>query len=319
MQAQPNEEDVFDSIMSGTPEPPDPAPKPTDMEEAAEQAEQPKDTNETPPESGVSALEAEENQEVDFSTLPPLVRKRLEDAEALYQQHQQLTHDYAAVHGRLAPTQRRLAELERQLTERKAQPGPNTAAPSKADTAASVGMTLPEWENYAKDFPDEARALESRINHRMKQVRDEVDSAYRDRIAELEQNVRQFAPLAGTFKHQLEVQTLEQAHPDWRHINQTDEFKAFLNGWVETLPDELRNNESWLEDRLNDSSTAIKLLNQFKSMRSISAPRQQPVARSATARLAAAPNVRGTAPPRRIDESSLDEGELFDRLMERSR
>ena len=317
MQEPENENDVFDRIMANEPDPLD-KPPPSDMDEAAESFE-------APPDSGVSAFQGADesvpaeqpDDKVDLATLPPSVQRMLTEANELRDKHLRLTQDYAAVHGRLAPAQRRLAELEKKITESgKAQPGPITATPSQAETtAATVGMTLPEWENYARDFPNEARAVEVRLKRDI----ESFTQSQQGRIDQLEHQLQAFVPVIQQAHQQAEVAALQQAHPDWQEINQQSDFWTWVNEWVEGLPRNMAEHVN-LDRDLNRAEFVVPLLSQYKRFKQLAVPAPVPrpaPARSAVTRLAAAPDMRGTAAPRRVDPSTLDPNDVFDQHMAR--
>lgn len=326
MQANLQDDDsLFDSLMSGEEaKAPEPVPKPDEADQ---------EDPETPAnEAGVSVSEAEKTadetadeteSEVDFNSLPPSVRKMLEDREALRQQNQRLSQDYAAMQGRLAPTQRKLAELERKLTESaKASPGQETATQSKAETAAAVGMTPAQWEKYAKDFPEEAQAIEARFQPVIQRLEQESQAKLTQLEKRLAATEQSFAPVYQRMRHQQEVMTLESVHPDWADVNSSPEFQEFLSYWRQTLPQEVQEDDERYAQMLNTASIAINLVTQFKRLRPAAQAAPEPPSRSSTARaavtrLSAAPAVRGTAPPRRVDPSQLDDNAAFDAEWER--
>lgn len=299
---------LFDSLMAddGQPEP-QPAPEPEPEPPAAEaQVEAP--------------AAAEGDEEIDLASLAPSVRRRIEEADELREKHLNLTRDYAAVHGRLAPMQRRLAELERQPTESgKAQPGPNTATPpTEADTAATVNMTLDQWKQYQAAYPEDARAVQAYVDATIKERVENVTRAAQEQIARLQQQVEAFQPVIHDVRQQAEIGQLSQVHPDWQDINQSPEFWQFISEWVEGLPPHMREQFDIQRD-LSRSEVVIPLLTQFKRSRAAPppppAPNRQQAAATAAHRLTTAPNVRGnTPPPRKTDTSGMDPNDLFDAI-----
>lgn len=313
MQDEIDENELFDRLMAGE-APVAEKPEAETVEDIAEADEQ--ETQAQPEQA-----EPQQDESIDLSTLPPAVRAQLEEAQALKEKHLRLTQDYAAVHGRLAPTQRRLAELEKLTDQRKAQPGPvDTATPSQVDRAASaVGMTPEQWTKYAKDFPDEAQAFESRFKVFETQL-SESNRAQQERIAQLEQRLTQFQPTIEEARHMSEIGRLSHAHPDWEQINGSQEFWNFVGDYVENMPPHMRAAFNPDTD-LNRADVVIPLLNTFKKFRQPAAAQPAPApsrattARAAVTRLSAAPAVRGDAAPRRIDSSAMNEDEIFDAVM----
>lgn len=204
-------------------------------------------------------------------------------------------NDYRALHGMTAPLQRGNAELRRQHDAAIARIQQlEQVGRRQQDVSAAKDEVTQELSDWAKQFPEESKAINALVN------------PLREKVATLEGSLhaaqaelgnlhveRQQAALA------REVGELDKAHPEWRSIHQSQDYWDWLNHQPPGIQG--LNNSMFAGDN-------IQLLNLFKSSR----PRQQsaPAQRADTSADADAVQqrrnqalARGTAPIVRSSES----------------
>jgi len=287
-------EDVFAALMGESqPEAAAPEPEAAEPETMTEQATAEEPQAQTPPQDDVSQKLA-----------------RLSEME---QHYTQLQRDYQAVHGRLAPMQRRVAELEHALKASSAAPA-NPPKPAPTDTGSPLPDVLKVLE---EDYPQVADAFKA-SQRELTELKSRI-----------EQMGSQFEPVARQVGFQTEVQRLTQAHPDWQDINDSDDFKGFVDWWWNNQPPAFRQaigGDDGLAREFNRADFAIPLLNQFKEFKALRQPqrpaetpqRPQPNARAGQRAMSAAPNVRSAGLPPAVDMSALPEEDQFAMLMQQA-
>lgn len=139
------------------------------------------------------------------------------DEAAKYREEvEQWKHRYNSDIGRINAYQRKIQELEQQL-----QSQPQPTAESNPDGS---GMTDSEWETLKEDFPEIASALEKQLQNQSQRYEAQM-AQMRDELKPIQEQAYQ------QFK-QSQYSILEQQHPDWREVAQTNEFRQ----WLSTQP-----------------------------------------------------------------------------------
>src|SRR6185369_13132595 len=96
-----------------------------------------------------------------------------------------------------------------------------------------------EWKAFSRDFPDEAKA-QRRLIETVERNRLEAERVATERYARLEERLeKEVAPRlaeVSIFRDQAlqsqHLHALSAAHPDWKDINESPEFDA----WVQAQP-----------------------------------------------------------------------------------
>lgn len=153
---------------------------------------------------------------------------------------------YRAAKGRaraeVSTLARRNAELERELANvRRQQPvAPNAPVPSAAAPAAGEGAqptaaeiaaasASPEaWQQFEKDYPEVARAMDARLEARLDA---RLNAALRDRDQRLDSMDARLAPVAERAERDAtatELEVLSGVHEDWRGVVEDQAYWNWL-------------------------------------------------------------------------------------------
>lgn len=238
-----------------------------------------------------------ESQELDLSSLPESVRQRLEEADRLKQQVEQLDgslaatrRDYQAAVNRVAPLQQQLAALQKP-----AQPAPQTdTTQAGSGGAAGVGglaqaeqaiadaeayFDSPEFKRYEEQWPDEAKVQRTSQMQTLKAVRT-MHAQLEQQVGDVSRTVQtQVVPHLEQVRHneavnarERELSDLSTQHPDWREINVSPEFKA----WFEKQKPLLNfRDDDHMRERVNDGAYVSSLLTSYKESTGATSFRQQ--------------------------------------------
>lgn len=157
----------------------------------------------------------------------------------LQEQLERLRHSEASQRGRLGAYQRQINELQRQVQGRQqaARQAPQqddtigegaSDDQQRQDMASAMGSD--DWQTFAEDFPDMARALETRL-HADRQERAQLEQ----RLAEYEPALQSIQQQAHEQHLQVQEDALSARHPDWREVVAAPAFVEWLNQQPESL------------------------------------------------------------------------------------
>jgi hypothetical protein len=110
------------------------------------------------------------------------------------------------------------------------------------------------WEEYSKEFPDMAKAVEGRIRNRDKtinQLRSELEAVKARKV----ENPANF-----------EIRLLTMAHPDWRTVKDSPEYST----WLKTQPDDVRKKALYGQT----ADDGAEIMTMFKSRKIQKTPEQ---------------------------------------------
>lgn len=248
-----------------------------------------------------------------YNALPAEAREAF---DKLAEERRKFEADYRALHGMTAPLQRQNEELRRQGNAHVARIQQLEQLERKQqDVSAAKDKAIQEFDDWAKQFPEESRAVLAMVNPLREKVT-ALEGSLNVARAELGNlhAERQQAALA------REIGALEEAHSDWRQIHDSPDYWEWLDQQSPGI------------QALNTSMFAgdtIELLNKFKKDR---APTPAPSTHAAPSRSAAdevqqrrnqnlargtQPNVRQTESPVRgaSREAPSDEDAQFASLV----
>jgi hypothetical protein len=250
-----------------------------------------------------------------YSALSPEAR---EAYDKLAEERRKYENDYRALHGMTAPLQRQNEELRRQQQAHVARIQQlEQLGRKQQDVSGATDKALQEFENWAKQFPEESRAVLAMVNPLRVKVT-ALEGALQAHQAELGnlQTERQQAALA------REIGELEKVHPDWQAIHGSPEYGEWLGRQTPGIQG--LNNSMFAGD-------AIQVLNLFKAARAPApAPQPKPAAqpsgnadqvqqrRNQALQRGTSPNVRSTESPvlaAANPEGLSDEDAQFARLI----
>lgn len=217
----------------------------------------------------------------------------------LQAQLERLRHSEASQRGRLGAYQRQINELQRRVQERQQAapqaPAAQRQAPAGQDPASddqqkqdiAEEMGSDDWETFKEDFPDMARALESRL------ATDRQQRAQLEReVADLRSTVQPIQQQAQEEHLKVQEDALAARHPDWREVVAAPAFAEWLNQQPESLQ-ALTNSE--------DAAEAAALLDMYRAQAGGAAPAgsREGTPDKRQQRLAAAQSVGRRGAPRR--------------------
>lgn len=268
-----------------------------------------------------------------LSSLPEDVQARIrEDREAREQALRDERNRYEALHGRVAPLQRRLSELENQMRYQ-----PQPAEPqAPAAPAMQPGQSLDsyfdsdDWKEYDRMYPGDAKVLRAGLEAQ--------ERHWGQRYTQLEQQLQGLAQRLDTTTQAVQSRTvtdemakLEAAHPDWRDLDQSEDFWGWAESWRASQPKSTRgmyyDQDQW-KAMWSDSEFAIARINEYKAATQPPAPPAptppvppqpestqppaQPAPRDPRLSMSVAPQVRGSPVPPAVSTEGWTEAQLFE-------
>lgn len=156
-----------------------------------------------------------------YNALPAEAREAF---DKLANERRKIESDYKALHGMTAPLQRNNAELRRQHDAQVARIQQLEQLERKQqDVSAAKDKAIQEFDEWAKQFPEESRAVLAMVNPLREKVTALEGSlnAARAELGNLHAE-RQQAALA------REIGALEEAHADWRQIHDSPDYWEWL-------------------------------------------------------------------------------------------
>jgi len=151
-----------------------------------------------------------------------------ERLKALETENERLRHSDASQRGRIGAYQRQLNEHQRKALEPEAAKPPAQESKAQDDDQQRQGMAdsagVDDWKEFKEDFPDMARAFESRLK-----ADQQTQAQLRQDIAELRSTVQPIQEQAHQQQLQSEYVRLESRHTDWREVVNAPEFDSWLN------------------------------------------------------------------------------------------
>jgi hypothetical protein len=195
-----------------------------------------------------------------YNALPAEAREAF---DKLANERKKYESDYKALYGMTGPLQRQNADLRRQHDAQVARIQQMEQLERKQqDVSAAKDKAIQEFDEWAKQFPEESRAVLAMVNPLREKVTALEGSlnAARAELGNLHAE-RQQAALA------REIGELERVHPDWRAVHDSPEYWEWLNRQTPGI------------QGLNGSMFAgdtIQLLNLFKSGRTPAKPDPTP-------------------------------------------
>lgn len=220
----------------------------------------PKDQGKGGDQSTASDTNTGDAQDEPFPGYANLSSEAREAFDKLKADREKFENDYKALHGMTAPLQRGNAELRRQAEAMAARIQQLEQLERKQqDVSAAKDATIQEYDEWAKQFPEESKAVSALVNPLREKVTALEGSlqAARAELGNLHAD-RQQAALA------REIGELEKVHSDWRSIHDSPDYWEWLG---QQSPGIQSLNQSMF------AGDTIQLLNLYKSAH---APRQAP-------------------------------------------
>lgn len=230
---------------------------------------------------------------------------------------------FKALHERVAPLQRTLETLQRQTRQPPTVTPP--AAPATGATAAEVDSFFesPKWKQWAEDYPGDAEIMRTAFEQSQRENATKVQTL-EQRLAGLEGKLGSVAQVTGDIELNRQTAELERVHPDWREVDQSDDFWLWFDGYRATQPVEVR--DAWYDpatlDRwFKNADFTSRMITNYKR----EAP-QAPVVTAAQSasepakpdvklRMSESPSVKGgQRPPATVPLESMTPAEQFHHL-----
>ncbi|QJQ93918.1 MULTISPECIES: hypothetical protein [Halomonadaceae] len=174
---------------------------------------------------------------------------------------QQLEHSERSQRGRVGALSRQLQERDRIIAELKGRQAAPQPTPSKTGESKDVQDQkqaiadehgVDDWDAFRNDFPDIAKALDSRFEH-MSRMEERINSRLEEvngAIQPIQQQAHE-QHLAGQFA------ALEARHADWREVVSAPAFQQ----WLEQQPE-------WMQKQVESENAddASALLDIYKGL-----------------------------------------------------
>lgn len=221
-----------DGAAAGGEPPPDPAGQPPEGGHDA-QGEPP--AGDAPPGEGANGAAADDGNaaagdgqaagDEPFPGYNALAPEAREAFDKVANERKKYENDYRALHGMTAPLQRNNAELQRQHAALVARIQQLEQLERKQqDVSVAKDKAIQEFDEWAKQFPEESRAVLAMVNPLREKVTALEGSlnAARAELGNLHVE-RQQAALA------REIGALEEVHADWRQIHDSPDYWEWLD------------------------------------------------------------------------------------------
>ena len=167
---------------------------------------------------------AEPDDDAEEGDQPDDLSQKLKTLET---ENERLRHSDASQRGRLGAYQRQINEHQRKAKELEAAKATNQNGETQDDDQQRQGMAdsagVDDWTEFKEDFPDIARAFESRLKA------DQAKQAQlQQEVAELRSTVQPMQEQAHQQQLQSEYVRLDSRHTDWREVVNAPEFDTWL-------------------------------------------------------------------------------------------
>jgi len=172
---------------------------------------------------------------------PEIKSEGQDELEKYKQEIQQWQHKYNSDLGRQNALQRKIEALEQENQKLKKAPNPQGS-----------GLSNKEWDELKQDFPEIAKAMESRLS----QVEDRFKSQYDQKIQEFEVEIQRRRASEAEEYRKSQYHLLEEQHPDWQDSIQSQEYQAWLVNQPEAVKAIARDSQ--------DARDAAYILSTFK-------------------------------------------------------
>lgn len=238
-------EDAFAAFASGeTPAPADDAATEDDEDEKPEEKEPVEPAPDATPAPGPAEAApsgpADDATEIDWSAVPPAVRKAYEKAE----------HEAKSLRGRVST-------LDRTLHQYRSRPAPQQTPAAAAGESPPAGPGEEQLKQLREDYPDLAGPLIDIIDGLRSQVTG---------VVKQDEDARVAANLAAN------VTDLEGLMPDWATWGSDGRF----TDWITTQPRHIQEAASRNSQHIVDVGEAHDVLSRFKAAHSAAAPAPTP-------------------------------------------
>lgn len=190
--------------------------------------------------------------------------------ERLRNEKNYIEHRARTDSGRIDALSRKIQEMER------ARPAAPVVPPAPTATETAEAES---WKRTEEEYPDLAKAVESRVQSQAERIREEVRAETRAVLQPIVQDAQQARQQRYEDAMQAQEDVVEKAHPGWKQEVKSAKF----NDWVNTQPPLIRSGLA-----SNNAADAILVISQFKSatqstsVADIQKRREQRLAQAAT-------------------------------------
>lgn len=144
-----------------------------------------------------------------------------DDLDTLKKERDHYKHGFDANRGRVSAYQKKINDLEAKLAEASQKPNGDAESNTDTDNPEGSGMTDEEWATFAEEYPEMARAFETRLS--------KLDETINARIGEIEHQVSPLADKAHEEQINAQISILESKHPDWQQVTSSEEFTKWIS------------------------------------------------------------------------------------------
>lgn len=276
-------------------------------------------------EESVDEPSEQPEEEIDLESLPEPARKFVEnlrtEREQLAQERQRAQHERDSLLGRVPSLQRENAELKKRLAAQAAKPSASDAAPkpqAEATADLSAEFDSPEWKAFARDMPEEAKAIEARMRAdatRLEKRLAELDERLKgipEKLSVIDQWRSERTEHELAQSRSLEQRSLSESHPDYaQHFywDQTENgFQLFASdafaNWLHSQPDAVQ--QMVASESSRDVDWLLRSFKKETAAPTTSKPSPITEKRQQQLRASVSPTSSGSAPPRKSNDQLSD-------------
>jgi len=140
----------------------------------------------------------------------------------LEESNTKLNHRLDSDSGRVSAFQRQVNDLQRENSNLKAAPA--AAKPTPNQIADAMKGSSEGWDQFQEDYPDVAKAIDSRLEMAGKATQESVDQT----LAPVVQRQAQIETTVANTNTQTKVDEVAKIYPDWSAAVQTQDFVDWL-------------------------------------------------------------------------------------------
>jgi len=147
--------------------------------------------------------------------------------QAIEEENKNLNHRLNSDAGRVSAFQRKINGMEKEIQSIRSG-GTAGEQPDKAQIAEAMGGTDEEWESFKDDYPEVAKAIDSRLDKAGKATQETLDST----LAPVKARQEHDAQKAVEDATQAATDIVSDTYPSWTEAVQKPEFAL----WLDTQP-----------------------------------------------------------------------------------
>lgn len=189
--------------------------------EPKNQDDEPGDDDIKPTEEDEAIAGMSDEDKAIYAELPDAAKARM---LAIEKENKDLNHRLKSDAGRVSAFQVKINGLEKQI-QNISKSDTTGDQPDKKQIAEAMGGTDEEWETFKEDYPEVAKAIDSRLDKAGQATQESIDNTLAPVKEMQDRNVEQQA----TDAKQAAVQAVAETYPNWTEAVQKPEFALWLD------------------------------------------------------------------------------------------